>query len=254
MLHVTRYPTHKELLVSQGAAARRSSAFQFTGAFGPSSAPIDCEILEEKIYAHLKRMIIERQFALGEKIQPERLAREIGVSRTPVVNALKRLAAEHIVQCVARRGMFVARVSKRELVGLFEVREALECLSARLAATQITDEQLDRLGESFQGLDEQHTPDAVAQYLERDRYFHWELVKISGNRYLAHAMDAVNVMIFTFQHDLCRPIGETVREHRALLDALRKRDPSASAAAMRLHISRTREFVTRAALAEEEQG
>jgi DNA-binding GntR family transcriptional regulator len=215
---------------------------------------IECEILEDKIYARLKTMIIERRFKLGEKIQPDRLAKEVGVSRTPVLNALKRLAAEHIIQCIPRRGMFVARVSKRELARLFEVREALECLSARLAAAQITDEQLDQLGELFRGLDVSHTPEAVARYLERDRYFHWELVKISGNRYLMHAMDAVNVMIFTFQYDLCRPIAEAIQEHRILLEALRQRDPSASEAAMRSHIGRTRDGVIQAAVAEELQG
>jgi GntR family transcriptional regulator, rspAB operon transcriptional repressor len=214
---------------------------------------IGCEILEDKIYLRLKTLLIERRFETGEKIQPDRLAKEMGVSRTPVLNALKRLAAEHIIECIPRRGMFVARVSRRELVRLFEVREALECLSARLAATQITDAQVDQLGSLFRGLDADHTPEAIARYLERDRYFHWELVKISGNRYLVNAMDAVNVMIFTFRHDLCRPVEEAVQEHWSLLDALRRHDPAASESAMRLHISRTRELVIQAVRAEEER-
>ena len=223
----------------------------------PESEPIGLsdigrEILEDKIYLRLKTLLIERRFETGEKIQPDRLAKEMRVSRTPVLNALKRLAAEHIIECIPRRGMFVARVSKDELVRLFEVREALECLSARLAATQITDAQVDQLGTLFRGLNAEHTPDAIARYLERDRYFHWELVKISGNRYLVHAMDAVNVMIFTFRQDLCRPIEEAVQEHWSLLDALRRHDPAASEAAMRLHISRTREFVIQAVHTEEE--
>jgi DNA-binding GntR family transcriptional regulator len=209
---------------------------------------IECEILEDKIYTRLKTLIIERHFVVGEKIQPDRLAKEMGVSRTPVLNALKRLAAEHIIECIPRRGMFLARVSKRELVRLFEVREALECLSARLTATQITDEQVDQLGELFRGLDVNPTPEAVARYL------HWELVKISGNRYLVNAMDAVNVMVFTFQYGLYRPIAEAIQEHWTLLDALRKHDPAASEAAMRAHVSRTRELVKQAVLAEEQEG
>ena len=220
----------------------------------PPAFSIEREVLEDKVYTRLKSLIIERRFEIGEKIQPDRLAKEMGVSRTPVLSALKRLAAEHLIECIPRRGMFVAHVSKRELVRLFEVREALECLSARLAATEVTDEQVDRLGELFRGLDVSHTPEAVARYLERDRYFHWELVKISGNRYLMNAMEAVNVMTFTFQYDLCRPIPEAIQEHETLLEALRKHDPDASESAMRSHISRTRALVMRAAIAEDQQG
>lgn len=240
----------------ENAAARADSRPPVpTSSSLDKSAPFAIErgSLEDKIYVRLKALIIERHFDFGEKIQPDRLAKEMGVSRTPVLNALKRLAAEHIIDRIPRRGMFLARLSKRELVRLFEVREALECLSAKLAATQITDEQVDRLAELFRGLDTTSTPEVVARYLERDRYFHWELAKISGNRYLVDAMDAVNVMVFTFQYGLYRPIAEAIQEHWVMLDALRKRDPIASEAAMRVHIGRTRDLVRQAAIAEEQQ-
>jgi len=77
-------------------------------------------------------------------------------------------------------------------------------------------------------------------------------VMISGNRYLMHAMEAVNVMILTYQYGLNRPMAETMREHSAILDALKKRDPDAAEAAMRLHVGLTRERIDQ--LADEEEG
>ena len=69
----------------------------------------------------------------------------MGVSRTPLVNALKRLAQERIVEWVSRRGIYVKRFTKREMARLFQVREALEGLSARLAAPRIDRDEVDRL-------------------------------------------------------------------------------------------------------------
>jgi DNA-binding GntR family transcriptional regulator len=72
--------------------------------------------------------------------------------------------------------------------------------------------------------------------VERDRQFHWRLVEIAGNEHLAEAMDSVNMMFFVYQDGLVRPPAETLPEHRAILQALRRRDADGSEAAMRLHI------------------
>jgi DNA-binding GntR family transcriptional regulator len=216
------------------------------------SLVIPHENLEDKIYARLKTLIREQRVAMGVRIQPDHLAREMGVSRTPVLNALKRLAGEQIVEWVPRRGIYLKTLTKRELARVFEVREALECLAARLAAMRITQEQVDRLAGILEGIEISSTPEAHALYLERDRELHSQLVMISGNRYLMHAMEAVNVMILTYQYGLNRPMAETMQEHSAILEALRKRDPDASEAAMRLHVGRTRERIDQ--LADEEEG
>src|SRR3989304_3577192 len=108
----------------------------------PPAAPppplrLEPENLDDKIYARLKALIAERRMLPGERILQDRLARQMGVSRTPLVNALKRLAQERLVEWVSRRGIYVRRFTKREMARLFEVREALEGLSARLAAPRI---------------------------------------------------------------------------------------------------------------------
>jgi DNA-binding GntR family transcriptional regulator len=217
----------------------------------PRSLRIEHENLDDKIYNRLKTLITGRRLLPGERILQERLAREMGVSRTPLVNALKRLAQERVVEWVSRRGIYVRRFTKREMVRLFQVREALEGLSVRLAAPRIAREEVDRLTGLFRGLDGTPTPAAVRRYVERDRRFHWRLVEIADNEHLAAAMDSVNMMFFVYQDGLVRPPAETIAEHRAILDALRRRDPDAGEAAMRLHIRRSLERLEKEAETEE---
>jgi len=215
---------------------------------------IDHESLDDKIYARLRTMIVGRQMLPGQRILQDRLAREMGVSRTPLVNALKRLAQERLVEWVSRRGIYVKRFTKRQMAQLFEVREALEGLSARLAATRIELAEVDRIAEMFRGLDLSPSPAAVRPYIERDRYFHWRIVEIAGNEQLAHAMESMNMIFFAWQDGLVRPPEETIEEHMAILDALKRRDPDASDAAMRRHVRRSVERLEKEAEAEEAHG
>ena len=220
----------------------------------PATAPslhIEHESLDDKIYARLKALIAQRGLVPGERIFQDRLAREMGVSRTPLVNALKRLAQERLVEWVSRRGIYVTRFTKRQMARLFQVREVLEGLAVRLAAPRIDRDEVEQLVEMFRGLDVTPSPAAVRKYIERDRYFHWRFVEIAGNEQLAHAMESVNMMFFAWQDGLVRPPAETVQEHWDILEALRRRDPDASEAAMRLHIRRSVERLEQEAKAEE---
>ena len=219
----------------------------------PLDQMIDHENLDDKIYVRIRLMLAERRIMPGERINVDRIARNLGVSRTPVVNALKRLRQEHVVEWVLRRGVYVRQFTTRELARLFEVREMLEGLAARRAAMRISRDEVDRMLARFRALDLSGHGLALEQYIDEDRAFHLRLLALAENAYLAHAMESVNLMIFTYQMGLARPPVETVKEHWTILTALRKRDPDASEAAMRLHLRRSRERLDRQADAEERQ-
>lgn len=210
--------------------------------------------LDEKIYLRLRALILERRILPGERIQVDRLAENLGVSRTPVLNALKRLALEQVVEWRARHGVYVKDPSVRELACLFEIREVLEGLVARRAATRITRAEVDQFAAMFKGLDFASDRSAFQRYLEIDQRFHLRLVELADNLPLAQAMSAVNLMIFTFQIGLVRPPAETIPEHLAILAALRRKEPDASEKAMRRHLGRSRERLARKAEAEESWG
>ncbi|MGD9288255.1 MAG: GntR family transcriptional regulator, partial [Desulfobacterales bacterium] len=97
----------------------------------------------------LKELITDRKLLPGQKIPQEKLARDLGISRTPLVSALKFLEHEKLVESVPRRGFFVRLFSKEEMVYIFELREVLEGLAARRAAAKITDSQIIELDKFF---------------------------------------------------------------------------------------------------------
>jgi DNA-binding GntR family transcriptional regulator len=207
--------------------------------------------LEDQAYASLRAAIVDRRILPGQRIPVDQLARDLGISRTPILNALKRLAQERVVDCLSRRGIYVRRFSKREMARLFEVREALEGMAVRLAATRITPAEVRSLQALFRGLAGLPPARLIRRYIEHDRRFHSRLVEAAGNSHLMAALDSVNMMFFAYQDGLVRPPAETIPEHHAILEALGRRDASASEAAMRVHIRRSIERLESEAAAEE---
>lgn len=216
----------------------------------PSPLLIEHENLDDKIYARLKRMIADAELPPGQRILQEKLARDMGVSRTPLVNALKRLAQERLVEWVSRRGIYVKRFSLREMAQLFEVREGLEPIAARLAAVRISPAEVLDFKSIFDGFTTQPSPADVQRYLTCDRQFHWRLVELADNPHLAAAMESVNIMISAYQVGVPRSLAESLPEHQAILQALERRDPDESEAAMRVHIRRSVERLWQRARAE----
>lgn len=229
--------------------AERKTPDPARGGVGPH--PIHHENLEEKTYRHLKEMIFDRKLVPGRRLALSQLALDLGVSRTPLVNALKRLAQEQLVEWVARRGIYVRLYSKHEMADLYEVRAALEGLAARLTAERAGEAEIDRLEGMFRGVDLRPTPVAVRRYVDLDRKFHWQLVELSGNHQLMTALKAINMRIFAYQYGLlARTTSESLQEHRRILEALRARDGAACDRLMRAHHGRTAEKLRREAEAE----
>ena len=153
MMHT---PTHTD---------RENATDGVTSVVGPSprganggGLPVERANLDDHIYARIKAMIVDGTLLPGERVVPEQLARDMDVSRTPTLSALKRLSQERLITWRSRRGVFVRRLSKRELAMIFEVREVLEGLATRRAATLITPPQVERLHALFADIDPTDTP------------------------------------------------------------------------------------------------
>lgn len=203
-----------------------------------SSVGIHHENLEDKTYDRLKSMIIDKRLRAGDRIRMTELCREMGVSRTPMLNALKRLSAERLVEWVSRHGIYVRRFTAQEMVDLYEVRVALESLAARLAAERVTEADIERLEAMFQEVVIDDTPEAVRRYTPLDREFHWRIVELSGNQQLAAALQSIHMQIFAYQDGIARTVAESVPEHLAFLRVLRSRDAATCEQMMREHHSR----------------
>jgi DNA-binding transcriptional regulator YhcF (GntR family) len=102
--------------------------------------------LDDRVHNHLRDAIANGRIRPGERIQPDALASQLGVARLYVVNALKRLAIEGVVDRLSRRGIYVRLLGRQEMTDLLLVRESLESLAARLAASRVTPAETARLG------------------------------------------------------------------------------------------------------------
>ena len=203
----------------------------------------DHKNLDTMVYRELKTMILERKLEPGSKIYQDRLARELGVSRTPLVNALKKLEHEKLVTAKPRRGYFVRLFTRAEVLHIFELREVLEGLAARRAAREISDAQIGRLRQFFEEFSDREDYQNLKRYASEDRNFHRYLISIGEREFLASILETYNVLTFSYQVDneegLVRPPGETIAEHRAIIEAICNRDEDQAESLTRNHLKAT---------------
>lgn len=199
----------------------------------------------EVAYAHLKDTVLSDPAMQGQFVNEQALADEIGVSRTPIREALLLLAAEELVQLVPKRGAYVAPVSGKEIRELFEIRAMIECYAARraieLAAVPL--EAMRRELDDQRGLGE----DQAREFIDHDHRFHSALVAAVGNEMLSKTYDGLRArQIRAGVEALFRSDGRrksVLSEHEEILSALAAGDPEAAAAAITEHLSATRQVL-----------
>lgn len=215
------------------------------------------ENLDQKVYEILKNMIIERQILPGEKIPQEKLARELGISRTPLVSALKFLEHEKLVESKPRRGYFVRLFSAAEMVSIFELREVLESLAARRAAANITEKEIEILNGFFKTFVESADITDYKAYAREDRRFHNFITEIGAKEFLKSILETCNIITASYQYlspeGLVRPPNDTIEEHLAVIKAIGGRDPDAADELMREHLKKTIAYL-RQDIEKEKQG
>lgn len=198
--------------------------------------------LANLIYSKVKKLILSKELRPGEKIVQDRLATQLGVSRTPLIKALQMLEAEFLVESIPRRGMFVKEINAKELIDAFECREVLEGVAVRLAAKRITDAEIAKLRAlfaPFQGGDGQIDRE---EYVHADLQFHSLINEISGNQIIARLESLGSIHLMTV-NPLTRKPEETLDEHLAIIDALARRDEIDAERLMRQHLRRTRDQI-----------
>jgi DNA-binding GntR family transcriptional regulator len=222
-------------------SVKGQSAQESASRFALVNIGAEYENLDQKAYQLLKSMIMERQLLPGEKIPQEKLAEEMGISRTPLVNALKLLEQDKLVQSIPRSGFFVRVFSNQEMISIFELREVLEGLVARKAAQNITDQEIQKLKKFFKQFKNVTDITDTAAYAREDRNFHAFLAEIGAKEFLRSILDSFNIISFSYQRistdGLIRSPNETIRDHLAIIEAVSNRDPDAAERFMRYHLN-----------------
>ena len=188
----------------------------------------------------LEEEIAEGRLRPGERLEEVELARRYGVSRTPIREALKQLAAIGLVTAQPRRGTVVARLTPAELVEMFDVMAELEGMAGRLAARRWNEED----GASLRALHAAcgtaaEAGDADAYYYRNER-FHEAIYRASHNGFLHRECSALHRRLRPYRRLQLRVgnrIGDSYREHAAVMDALLRRDAAAAQALLHDHVA-----------------
>ena len=203
------------------------------------------ENLDRKVYRELKSMIVDHKLKPGDKILQEKISQEFGVSRTPLMCALKKLEQEKLVQAIPRRGFYVRRFTKEEVLEAFELREILEGLAARRAAIIITAVQAEKLRTFFRGADVSDSGQSIKRYSDEDRRFHSFLIELGGFDLLNDILENYNIITVSYRIDvmegLVRHPRETLPEHRSLVEAIASGKPDLAEKLARQHFARSRQ-------------
>ncbi|WP_321904488.1 GntR family transcriptional regulator [Paraburkholderia tropica] len=210
--------------------------------------PITHTHLTDQVYDAVRARILSRAIKIDEQINVEEVAAELQVSRTPVVDAIKRLATDGLVEVRARRGTFVKGITEQDANEIFQVREALELFAAyqvihspESAAVTARMQSLIEEMSGFMSNDEfrDYTAFSVA-----DAGFHNALIDACANQRLKTSYENLNIYMHIMRSHFYRPLVPPRRvhtEHLAILEAVVSKDDAAAARAIRQHLASTRE-------------
>lgn len=201
---------------------------------------IETEDLGRQIHKVLKSMIINGDLRSGQKLVQEELAERLGVSRTPLQFALSKLEQENLIETLPRRGYYVRRYSRTELIDIYDIRCRLEPLAARRAAINASDQEISGLADLIQLFDAAMAKDDEKLLKRTDYDFHMELLRCCRNQFLYDMLSTFSIIIISNTRGLLKPAAISSLEHHALLDALRTRDPDSADKAMFVHIAGSR--------------
>ena len=194
--------------------------------------------LSDKAYELIRHKIITLEMPPLSAIDESTLMEELQIGRTPIREALQRLASEDLVSIAPRRGIFVADVGISDLQEIFELRMALEGFCARLAAQRATPRQLAEMEAVLRELDAVPDEDTQA-LLAIDERFHTLLYQAAGNQFLADSLEHLQALSFRIFYLVLNRLGSvrwTVEQHREIIEVLQAQDGARVEALLQQHI------------------
>ncbi len=201
----------------------------------PSGAPVS---LSDQAFYAIRELIVTLELAPGAVVNERELTERLGIGRTPVREALRRLAQEKLVEVYPRRGIFVTAVDVRDLARLCEVRAVLEPEAARLAAERATQLDLDGLSDLLNELGTPQARDDKA-LIALDQRIHRTIYRCTHNHFLEATLEeyyALALRIWMLALEETGELHAAVLEHRALLEAVAFGKGEVAAQIMRDHV------------------
>lgn len=200
----------------------------------------------DRAYEQLLDMVLDLRLAPGEVVNEQALAAQLGFGRMPVHEAVARLAADRLAIIMPRRGTVISPIALKDVVDMFEAREAIECGVAYIAARRATEKDLERMLDLIKTADMARDGQDWEEYLKADHAFHTFLVHMINNPLLQDAADRLLLHNLRFWrlYFSGRPAQHHVMlSHEKLHKAISSHNPEKAELAMREHISNSRGMI-----------
>lgn len=202
--------------------------------------------LRELVYEQLKHQILIGKITPGTRMMEVELADEMGVSRTPVREAIRKLEKEGLVTIEPRRGAYASEISVKDLVDVLEVRENLEGFAAALAAARMNESEINELNQITKGYSEAIQNNQTEEMIHFDELFHRHIVECSGNKTLIQLSKTVQELTLRFRYlyydDFSR-YENMPTEHKEIIDAIKSGDEVMARNVADKHVKKLKDFV-----------
>lgn len=209
-----------------------------------SGTRLEVPNLRDTVYEAIRASILGHEYPSGAKVPEIVLAKNLGVSRTPVREALNRLEREGIVDVVPRYGAFVRTFTREEILEILRIQEVLEGLAVSLAAPRISDDEITAMEIDLKRISTDiHMPEILNRFMSYDIHFHGTIAAACNSARLESLLSNIRAQMtmcrFATMH-LPGRISRSVTEHLAIIEAIKSRGPEKAEKAARAHISAVR--------------
>ncbi len=195
--------------------------------------------LRDVVFNTLRKAILTGQLKPGERLMEVHLANKLGVSRTPIREAIRKLELEGLVIMIPRRGAEVAQITEKSLKDVLEVRRALDALSVELACERITEEEIEALGKACEEFASATKGTDTSVIAKADVKVHDIIVQATGNQRLLQLVNNLAEQMYRYRFVYLKDASQhekLIAEHKEIYDSIAERNKERAAAAAKLHI------------------
>ncbi len=195
--------------------------------------------LRDVVFNTLRQAILTGDLKPGERLMEIHLANKLGVSRTPIREAIRKLELEGLVTMIPRRGAEVAQITEKSMNDVLEVRRSMDALCVELACERISEEELQELDGACDAFAEAVKTKDIRRIAQADVALHDIIVQATGNRRLVQLINNLSEQMYRYRFEYLKDISRhqsLIQEHRMIYEGIRERNKEVASSAAKLHI------------------
>lgn len=195
--------------------------------------------LRDVVFNTLRQAILTGELKPGERLMEIHLANKLGVSRTPIREAIRKLELEGLVTMIPRRGAEVAQITEKSMNDVLEVRRSMDALCVELACERITEEALQELDSACDAFAEAVKTKDIRRIAQADVALHDIIVQATGNLRLVQLINNLSEQMYRYRFEYLKDISRhqsLIQEHRMIFEGIKARNKEEASSAAKLHI------------------